>query len=111
MSKIVRGFSYFCIMKQQEKIIKAADILKEFGQEQVIVCKFGIYYQYEMAGKRVSSYPFDEIENFDLQDKLESILDFIDEKFIYTKLGFPEEGQYNLLFNTNGEFSYEKFRI
>jgi DNA-binding transcriptional ArsR family regulator len=106
--------------ESRSNLDKAIQILKENGLREVEVCRFGIYYQYELAGERISVQSLEwlgaENEEIlgdrydDIHDELSECLGFIDEDYIYDVLGYDDEGQ-NALILTQKGFITRKFRI
>jgi hypothetical protein len=89
-------------MKKQEKILKAIQLLKDNNIEELEVCNFGTYRQYELAGEFISIYILDDCDlEEDLYEELSNLLDFIDEKYI-KKLGFWKNGQNTLILTQEG---------
>ena len=97
--------------KNKQKVEKAIQLLKDNNITELEVCNFGIYYQYELAGEKVSCYVLDDCElEEELAEELFDLLKFINEKYIYKTLKFPDEGQNKLILNKDG-FTYKTFRI
>lgn len=101
--------------KQKENIKKAAKILKNAEVEELELYNFGIYFQYEMAGKKINPYLLDEYTNEKLSDEdydtLTELLSFTASRTFIDKLGFPNEGQNTLFFNNKGNFNYKIFSL
>lgn len=97
--------------KNKQKVEKAIQLLKDNNIPELEVCNFGIYYQYELAGEKVSCYVLDDCElEEELAEELFDLLKFINEKYIYKTLKFPDEGQNKLILNKDG-FTYKTFSI
>lgn len=97
--------------KNKQKVEKAIQLLKDNNIPELEVCNFGIYYQYELAGEKVSCYVLDDCElEEELEEELFDLLKFINEKYIYKTLKFPDEGQNKLILNKDG-FTYKTFSI
>ena len=98
--------------KNKQKVEKAIQLLKDNNNiPELEVCNFGIYYQYELAGEKVSCYVLDDCElEEELAEELFDLLKFINEKYIYKTLKFPDEGQNKLILNKDG-FTYKTFSI
>lgn len=102
---------------ETQKAVEAAiQILKDVGLKELEVCRFGIYYQYEVAGERVGVYVMDggtqeeEVALGSRWGELYELLEFIDEDYIYNILGYDDEGQ-NTLILTHDGFKSGTFRI
>ena len=99
---------------------QAINILKKYNINELLVCRFGIYREYELAGEKINVYPFDiyssELEDIigddfdDVYEQLSELLYFINEDYIYDVLGYDEEGQ-NELYLTQTGFKTKTFRI
>ena len=106
--------------EKQTNINKAIQILKDNGLKELEICRFGIYYQYELAGERVSVCPLEwlgkEAEEIlgdrydEVWETLDELLGFIDEDYIYDVLGFDDEGQNKLILTHEG-FTTRTFSI
>jgi hypothetical protein len=98
-------------ISKEQKVENAIKLLKDNNITELEVCSFGIYYQYELAGEKVSCYVLDECELAEeLVEELYNLLNFINEKYIYKTLKFPDEGQNKLILNKDG-FTYKTFSI
>lgn len=97
--------------KKQLNVEKAIQLLKDNNIPELEVCNFGIYYQYELSGEKISCYVLDDCElEEELSEELFELLKFINEKYIYKTLKFPDEGQNQLILKQDG-FTYKSFRI
>lgn len=89
-------------MKKEEKVLKAIQLLKDNNIEELEICNFGTYRQYELAGEFISIYILDDSDlEENLHEELSDLLDFIDEKYI-KKLGFWQHGQNTLILTQKG---------
>jgi len=98
--------------KNKQNVEKAIQLLKDNNITELEVCNFGIYYQYELSGEKISCYVLDdcELEDEELAEELFDLLKFINEKYIFKTLKFPDEGQNTLILKQDG-FTYKTFRI
>jgi hypothetical protein len=123
-SQLVTDANELAVTNLQDEIKsnveKAMQILKEYKIPEVEICRFGIYRQYEVAGEKISVYPFDDYDEsledalgdkFDeVWEELVDLLSFVDEDYIYDVLGYDEGGQ-NLLILTQSGFTTRTFTI
>jgi hypothetical protein len=98
--------------KNKQNVEKAIQLLKDNNITELEVCNFGIYYQYELSGEKISCYVLDdcELEDEELVEELFDLLKFINEKYIFKTLKFPDEGQNTLILKQDG-FTYKTFSI
>lgn len=96
-------------LTERERLVKTSSLLEENGVElPIVLCNFGIYNQYELAGKRIRfelqlrDIDGDDIELPDeVENKIYDLLDFIDEDWI--KDNYGEDGQNTLALDQEGE--------
>jgi Fe-S cluster biosynthesis and repair protein YggX len=124
MESLVEDFTELKESEQKDSaktnIDKAIQILKDNGLKEIEICRFGIYYQYEVAGERINCCPLEWLgeenekilgDRYDeVYEQLEEVLGFIDEDYIYDVLGYDDEGQ-NLLILTQNGFTTRTFSI
>lgn len=98
-------------MKKKEKVKKAIQLLKDNNIEELEICRFGTYRQYELAGEFISIYTLQNsiLNNIDLEEEFYNLLEFVNEKYI-KKLGFWDHGQNTLILTQKG-FKKGDFRI
>lgn len=97
--------------EKNDRVLKAIEILKVNNIKKLEICRFGIYYQYEVAGEKIDTYVLDDSDlDEDVYNELYDLLKFIDEYYIYNTLGYDDEGQ-NTLVLTHDGFIVENFRI
>lgn len=104
----------------KSNVDKAIQLLKDNGLNQIHICDFGIYYQYELAGERISTCPLEwlgkEAEDIlgdkydEVHEQLDELIGWIDEDYIYGVLGYDDEGQ-NRLYLTQAGFTTKTFSI
>lgn len=96
------------------QLSRASDIIRNRGLTKLKLYDFGIYHQYEMAGKKIRQYLLDytpeEITDDDYEMLLEC-LEFTARKGFTDKIGFPDEGQNRLILTDQGKLIYETFKI
>ena len=108
------------VKEKNDIVLKAIEILKVNNIEKINVCNFGIYYQMELAGQRISVSNSllcdldDDLNNDDLYEEvfheLYGLLNFIDEKYISDVLKYSIDGQ-NTLVLTHDGFTCEEFDL
>lgn len=105
-------------MSHEERLIKACEILEANDVELPIeIGRFGIYYQYEMSGSKVSYdlnldsvFEEQEIElSQEVEKEVLDLLSFLTES--YVKKRFTDEGQNSLVLDQDGELDTWDFSI